>query len=378
MPDDLEARTSQGSDGSAPQLGMRQRRLSRRLLALIAIPAAAVVVLGAQRTSQADSSAAANRQVQQLASLGGAITGEHGLTSDAEDEADSAAVYIALGRTGSASQLMLPQAHFDITNLQENEVTQLASEIDTRSSPAVPGALTSAEAAIGKLKHARQEATSVNSQASALSVVQGYYASIGPLFALDDQIASTSGDPTLSADVRSLDALSRAEDAASEERAILDAVLTRGYWQPGELTQLSGSSAEYAAELSEFTSGLSSAQSSAYSSQVSGRDVDIAGSMLQQALTIGQTGALPANPVPSTFPSTERAWYESMTFKLDQMRVFEQSLVDAIQSRSNALQTQTTQAVVGTWLEVLAVLVALLAVAVIAARRSSPAAVHWI
>ena len=376
MPDDLEARTSQGSDGGTPEPGIRQRRLSRRLIALIAIPAAAVVALGGQRTSQVDNSAAANQQVQQLASLGGAIAGEHGLTSDAEDEADSVAVYIAAGKTGSASQLMVPQAHFDVTNLQVSEVTQLVDEINPQSSPALHEALASAEAAMQRLKYSRQVATS--SHASALSAIQDYYASIGPLFALDEQIASSSSDPTLSADVRALDALSRAEDAASEERAVLDAVLTRGDWQPGELALLSEANGEYLAELSEFMDGLSSAQSTAFSSEVGGRDVGIANSMLARALSTGQTGALPINLAPATFPTAERAWYESMTFELNQMRMFEQSLLNAIQSRSGALQTQATQTLVDTWLEVVAVLVALLAVAVIAARRTSSGSVHWV
>jgi hypothetical protein len=376
MADDLDPRTPQTSEPGTPELGTWRWRLGWRLIALIAIPALAVVALGGQRSSQLDSSAAANQQVQQLAGLGNAIAGEHGLASAVEDEADSAAAYVAAGRTGSVSDLMLPQAHFDITNLEEDQFAQLASEISTGSSPGLQGALTSAQAAITRLRYARQEAT--GSQAPALSTIEDYYINVGPFLALDEQIAFTSGDPTLSADVRALDLLSRAEDAASEERAILDAVLTRGAWQPGELTQLAGVNAQYTAEFSQFSSGLSNAQFRAYSNQVSGTDVKIASNMLEQALTTGQAGVLPANPALSVFPTTERAWYECMTFELNQMRMFEQSLLNAIQSRSTALQSQATEAAVDTWVEALGVLVALLAVGVIAARRSSSGRVHWI
>jgi hypothetical protein len=375
MPDDQEDRAPQGSDSGRPALAARHWHLSWRLIALIAVPAAAVVALGGQRTSQLDNGAASNQQVQQLANLGNAVAGEHGLTCDLEDEADGVAAYVAAGRTGAASALLLPQAHFDITNLQETQFAQLTSTVSAGASPQVQGALTAAEASLQGIKIARSDATSADSKITALATIQAYYTQIGPLLALDEQIASTSGDPTLSADVRALDALSRAEDAASEERAVLDAALTSGAFQTGELTQLSESNADYTAELAEFEDGLSNGQLQAYDNEVSGTFVFDANGMLTAAL---DRGVLPANPS-STFPTTERAWYESMTFEVNQMRLYEQSLLDAIQARSQALGAQATQAVLDTWLEVLAALVALLAIAVVAARRSSASgSVHWI
>jgi signal transduction histidine kinase len=345
------------------RLALRNWRVSWRLIALIAIPTVTAIAFGAVRIDEANTAAVADQHVQQLASLGNAIAGEHGLASDIEDEADSVAAYVAAGRTNASSALMLPQAHFDITNLEENQVTQLIDGINTGFSPEVQAAVTTALGSLDKLKGARAAGTS--SQETALEAIQQYYDQIPSLLALDEQIASTSGDPTLSADVRALDSLSRAEDAASEERAVLDAALTRGSFASGEVSQLTDANAEYGAEFSEFSNGLTNGQSQAYDNEVSGTDVQNANQMLQYAL---DTNKLPPNPASQTFSTPERAWYESMTFEINQMRLFEQSLLNAIVARSQQLHSQANNTVIETGSEVLAVLIVVLLITLIVAR----------
>jgi hypothetical protein len=294
-----------------------------------------------------------------------------------EDEANVLAQYIAAGRPASTPKLLLPQANQAITNIAAVQAESLEAHIGSGYPPQVQAAVTVVDDQVPQIRDLRMLA--LHSTAPVLGITEAYTLSASMVLSLNDQIAASSGDPALSADVRALDTLSQAENAASEERAILAAVLIRGQWQPREATALSGADAERLAELQEFSSEVPASEYSSYLATVSGPEADTVSSMLQQALTLGPNGAVPVNPPGSGFPTAAQAWDEDMTYTVDQMRGVEQSLLSSIQVRSQALHDQASQTVTDTWVETLGVLFAVLTIAVIAVRRSSPSRrVHWI
>jgi hypothetical protein len=222
-------------------------------------------------------------------------------------------------------------------------------------------------------------AQALRTQAPALDVIQAYTNSTGLLLSLNDQIAVTSGDPQLSADVRALGALSRAENSAAEARAILDAVLTRGNWQPGEATALSEANVQQQTEIAQFQADVPDSEFTSYLATVSGAPVITAKNMLAAAVLDGQTDVLPGNPAGSGFSTALRTWQEDMTYEINQMRQVEQNLLNSIQARSQVLQVQATHAVTDDWIEMLAVMAAVLSLAVFAGWKSSPSRrIHWI
>ncbi len=367
-PDNRKERAPRLPGRSGSPLALRNWRVSWRLIALIAVPTVTAIAFGGVRIEEANTAAVSDQHVQQLASLGNAIAGQKGLVPAMEDEENVLAEYVAEGRPHNTSDLLLPQANQAVTNLASAQVESLANGIGSGFPPQVQAAVTTVDEQIQNIKDLRTQA--LQTQSPVLNVIKGYSGSISDLLSLNDQIAASSGDSQLSADVRSLDALSRSEDAAAEERAIMTAVLTGNQWQNGMSTLLIQANAQQAAEQNEFTNEVPDSESTAYATTVGGPPVNIAGTMLTEALIDGPKGTVPANPSAgsATFPTAARTWIEDMTFEVDQMRLFEQGVINSIQSRAAALHNQATQTVVDTAIEVLAVLLLVLLITLVVAR----------
>jgi len=377
MPEDSQDGAPPVLIRSGSRLGLGAWQVSWRLIALIAILTLAVIGFGGARISAAGNAAVGDQHVEQLASLGNAIAGQHGLVPSMEDEAGVLAEYVAEGRPESASDLVLPQANQAVTNLAAAEVESLTSKLGSGYPQQVQAAVTTVDEQIQQIKDLRAEA--LRTQAPALNVIQAYTDSADSLLSLDDQIAATSGDPQLSADVRALGALSRAENSAAEARAILDAVLTRGNWQADEATVLSEVNVQQQTEIAQFQADVPDSEATDYAVTVSGAPVIMANQMLAAAVLDGQTGVLPSNPAGSGFSTALRTWQEDMTYEINQMRQVEQNLLNSIQARSQVLHLQATHAATDDWIEMLAVMAAVLGLAVFAGWKSSPSRrIHWI
>jgi signal transduction histidine kinase len=373
-PDDRKGRSTRVPGRSGSPLALRNWRVSWRLIALIAIPTVTAIAFGGVRIEEANSAATSDQHVQQLAALGNAIAGQRGLVPSMEDEENVLAQYVAEGRPPSTQDLLLPQANQAVTNLASAQVESLANGIGAGFPPQVQAAVTTVLEQIQNIKDLRTQA--LRTQSPVENVIKGYSSSVSSLLSLNDQIAASSGDPQLSADVRTLDALSRSEDAAAEERAILTAVLTANQqntstgWQTGLSTLLIDANAEQAAEITEFGNEVPDSESTAYSTTVGGAQVNIATQILSEAQIDGPKDIVPANasPGPATFSNAAKTWDEDMTFEVNQMRLFEQTVLNSIQSRAAVLHNQATQTVVDTAIEVLLVMLLVLLVTLVVAR----------
>jgi signal transduction histidine kinase len=359
--------------GRGSRFALRNWRVSWRLIALIAIPTVTAMAFGLVRIQEAMKSAASDQRVEQMASLGSAVT--H-LAFAMEDERDGLAGYIAMGRkagqhtpTGAPTSAL--SADYARTNAAAAQVTSLASGITGNAAfpPQVQSDLSAVLDRVTDLPHYRSAA--VQSLAPSLNIVGDYSDAIADMFTLNDQIAQGSSDATLANTVRSLGALSRTEDEASQQRGILYAALLDRQFEPGGAGDLSSALAAQQAELEEFQSAASIGEQQIYSNTVAGPAVDTAQEMEKQAIASGGSGGSLLVQVPSGSPRSATAasvWNSDMTATLTDMRKVEQGLVKSIIGQSQSQHSALTRTAVETGIEVLAVLIVVLMITIIVAR----------
>ena len=352
--------------GRGIRLSLRSHPLTSSLALLVACVTAGAMAWGSVRIQGSDSGAVSDQHVDSLVRLASAATN---LAESMEDEADDFAVYIAQGRPDTLGALLISQGQAQITNQDANDVSAAARGIGAGYPAQVRAALVVVRSRLQDLTAFSQDAEST--QTPALEIIQDYTGAISDILALDEQAASGTGDPTLGSDVRALSALAQAEDEAAQQRAILDAALTANQFQDGDQPALSGAFELEQADLSNFDSEATIAQQHDYQNRVSGPDVDNAGQMLQQALVGGPNAPLNVtNPPGSPFASALSSWHNDMTYTLGQMRAVEHDLLAATAARGQALHAQATDTALDTWLEMLGVVLAVVAFAVVVTRRS--------
>src|SRR6516164_6659441 len=212
--------------------------VSRRLVAVIVMAVVMGLVFGGLRVAVSVDSANGFARTTQLALLGQQVTQ---LAQAMEDERDTSAGVAAYGEitpmplppTKALKRLYAPEQKQAADENTELVAKQHATDAIARQVQALAAGIgssypqnTQAKAAaviavIGNLSGLRTEWVGQAPQAA----IQDYSGAIAQLFALNDEITSGSGDPTLADHVRTLDAMSRAKDQVSQQRAILYAAL---------------------------------------------------------------------------------------------------------------------------------------------------------
>jgi hypothetical protein len=192
-----------------------------------------------------------------------------------------------------------------------------------------------------------------------------YSAVIADLFALNDEIAQGSADPVVADGVRALSDLSRLEEAASRQRALLAAALTEHYFEPRAFRDLITAQSAEAGYLQAFQATATPKLQQAFNDQVAGPQVDEAQLIEQRVIVTGglQTDGL---GLPAGIPPTQ--WYAAMTGTLNPIRAIEGQLTGSIIARSQALQAGPRRSAILTIGFTAAVLVFVLAVTVVVAR----------
>lgn len=348
--------------GRGVGFSFRSHPLRWWLASFVAAVTAATVGLGAIRIQGADSAGVSDSHAKQLTSLAGAVTR---LAFAIEDEQNDVAVYVGEGRprlAQQASNLLLTQGQASVTQDLANQFFARVGRPGAEYPPQTRAAL---RAVLNRLSSLPAlERTAVQGREQALAVINDYSFVISSLLAFDDQLASGSGDPVFVRDVSVFSALLRAEDAAVQEWSILDAALAAGRFQPGEAQRLSVALGQERAELAEFDSAATAGQRQMYARAVTGQQVEDADSMLAQASAARQQSLNVVNPPGSPFPNVQTAWNEEMGFTVDQMRQVDLSVLASATLRSQALQAQTAQSILETWIEMAVVILAVVALAV--------------
>ena len=360
--------------------------MSTRLAAVFVVASVTGLVFGGLRVADAVSAANAYSRTVQLATLAEQATALAQAMENERDQYAGVAAYDGLATAAAADNAVLAvvsplkaalarqnaalTAAEQVTNAEAQQTLSLANAIG----PAFPASIQSRAADVISTINAMPALRTELIGLSASLVIEDYSNAIGPLFVFNDEITSGSGDAQLADDVRALDALSRAKDQASQQRAFVFSALTESSVSDagtGKRTAADPSGAPYNtigqqavadaggisllttaeglefADLMAFDDDATPAQSNAYLAPwpASRNNVQLIEGFLSQTgdprLTFEQVG----HQVSLGFSQATVAatWYSDASTKIGQMRSVETQLVGGIVARSQLLEEQATQ-----------------------------------
>jgi signal transduction histidine kinase len=345
---------------SGSMMALRNWRVRWRVLALIALPTVAALTLGGIRIESAVHSAAAFQRIERLAILGGDVTA---LAQAMEDERDITAGYIAAGRP--ASQQGKLRSQYAVTDRLGAAVRADAQGIGGSYPASTRTKLTAVLARLVDLQGLR--ATAAHSLFPALPLITDYSHAVADLFSLDDEIAQGSANSGLADSVRTLGALSRMKDQASQQRGILYAGLIAGRFELGALNALTSAEAQQASEFATFQTSVTLGEAQLFANTVTGPLVDQAQSIEQTAAVVGAgNGPLVLGITPGS--SDSQTWYTAMTDTVNRMRDVEKQEINSIIAQSRALQQGASRSAVLTGILVVALLIVVLLFTAVIAR----------
>jgi len=349
-------------------LALRNWPVSRRLVAVIVMAVVMGLVFGGLRVASAIGTERSFAGTTQLAVLGEQVTA---LAQAMETERDVTAAVLAYDEVvTNATAAKAPKAV--LTGLQKAEAPELAAEARAQAATNVQAARTQALAAqIGSQFPAatQQKAATVVSQIGLIpglraqfsgqppsAAIQAYSEVTADLFNLNDEITSSSGDAMLADEVRTLGAISRAKDQASQQRAILySALIEAQYSDPsaladsGGLPSLTNAAALEQADLLAFQTSATPAQETAYLTTVASPEVDT-GQLLDNFISVAQdlqdVSQLDTSGSAITSATAPDLWYDAMSDTIDRMRTIEVQIAAAIVARSQLLEQGAQQSAV--------------------------------
>ena len=309
---------------TGPALALRNWRVARQLIVLVAIPAVLILALTGLRVTDAARSAEAYGQVGRLAALGQQVGG---LAQAMADERSGTAAFISGGRP--AAGLPALRRQYAITDGRAARVRRLVSQLGHGYPAQTRAGAAQALASIAKLPGLRRQAA--QSQTSALAAITGYSAAISGLFPVNDGIADLSGNSTLITSVRALGSLARMTDHASQQQAILGAALAGGRFGPGALTALTIAQAQQASDLASFRNSATPEESRALTET-------LARPLARQAQAVEQRATAAGNGVLALGPQASQQWSAGMSDTVGWTGHAEQQLAEWITADAQALQ----------------------------------------
>ena len=309
---------------TGPALALRNWRVARQLIVLVAIPAVLILALTGLRVTDAARSAEAYGQVGRLAALGQQVGG---LAQAMADERSGTAAFISGGRP--AAGLPALRRQYAITDGRAARVRRLVSQLGHGYPAQTRAGAAQALASIAKLPGLRRQAA--QSQTSALAAITGYSAAISGLFPVNDGIADLSGNSTLITSVRALGSLSRMTDHASQQQAILGAALAGGRFGPGALTALTIAQAQQSSDLASFRNSATPEESRALTET-------LARPLARQAQAVEQRATAAGNGVLALGPQASQQWSAGMSYTVGWTGHAEQQLAEWITADAQALQ----------------------------------------
>jgi signal transduction histidine kinase len=332
---------------------LRNWPVSRRLVVVIVMAVVMGLVFGSLRVAAAVDTAQGFARTSQLAVLGEQVTT---LAQAMENERDLTAAYDAASGfdattakpPATAAELVsfknqMTQAQ-TATDAVASVVSNLAGQIGSSFPAITQEKAQNVVAVISNLSGVRSEAL----QQSSLATVENYTQGIADLFDLNDEITSGSGDSVLADEVRTLDALSRAKDEASQQRAMLYAALIDGSFPSGAQQALFTSGQLESNDLISFESSATNAELDAFQNTVSGLPVN-ASELLNNYLQMSTAQPMShGKPIPLSLytcalgsqycTAVPQVWYQDMSATIGKIRTLELQLAGSIVARSQSLE----------------------------------------
>jgi signal transduction histidine kinase len=333
---------------------LRNRRVARLLIILVAIPVVLALALTGLWVTNATRSAGTYGQVGRLAALGQQVTS---LSRAMADERSGTAGFIAGGRPVAGLGALHQQ--YATTDARAARVRQLVSQLGHGYPAQTRADAAQALASIAKLPGLRRQ--TVQSQTAPLAAITGYSAAISGLLPINDGIADLSSNPTLITSVRALSSLSRMMDYASQQQAILAAALAEGRFGPGALTALTTAQAQEASDIALFGSSATPEESRALAATLASPQARRAQAVEARAIAAGN-GALALGPQAS------QQWSAGTAYTLGWMGRAQQQLAEWITADAQSQQRSATRSAIITGGVALGILVLILLGTILAAR----------
>ncbi|MEV8432111.1 sensor histidine kinase [Streptomyces chartreusis] len=300
-----------------------------QLLAVVVIPIVMALVLGALRIGSAVQNAHDTDDARQLVSV---VDKGTELLDEIQDERDLTTFYVAAGRTGDTSRLEKQRAKVDAALARVRaEAAQVHGGTHHPALDARLAVLDTFGRKVASLRH-----TVAQSQMRMPSVVNTYTALIAELTDALDLLMPDIAHHALAVRADALGTFAKATEEASLQRALLGGVLTQGHFDVNEVQSLTYAGRQQQALVDRFRSTAPPAQRRLYESTVTGGDVNKAETLQKQALTQQGTGRLRLDA---------DTWFDTMTSKLELMRVVEKRLVGWVEEESLREQHQAERSV---------------------------------
>jgi signal transduction histidine kinase len=322
--------------GIRRRLLLRNWRVRWRLVALIVIPTVTAVILGGLRIEAALNTANVYTRVQGLADTGSRITL---VAHELENERDLTAGYIASGRQDS--ELVAVKRQYIAVDAAAQDARNHLTEIDSSYGTIAHGQAVSALNRLNEISSLRGIATEGRLRAEQVTIK--YTESIDDLLAFDDSVTQDAGDAALGEMNRALSSLSKQEEQASRQRAIVYAMLRSNDVEPSDLDDLRSAEAQQESEASAYRAIATTEQLRDYLDTVTGRDVDRSQSYLRLAITMAAAGRHVLDIDPAVTDDAAE-WYSAMSGTVNRLRAVEDRQVGAIIDQSRTHKDEATRA----------------------------------
>ncbi|WP_345433338.1 sensor histidine kinase [Actinoallomurus vinaceus] len=320
-------------------------------------------VLAGLRVVSALNNATAFTRIEHLATLSDRVSR---LTHGLEAERDSVAMSVSAKH--GLDEANVRQAVQQV-NAAVGAVRSEAANVDDSYPARVHDKVRDILNRLDKLPALRQ--MTAQTQMPADVTIDKYGQFITDLVGLDDVIALGTTDPDLAQDVRALGSLSRAKEDSSRERAYLGTAMRAHRFLPSGFDGFQAARAQRDSELAAFETLATPTENQLYADTVTGPQVDRAEFTRQQAVNKVQQS--PDLTLKGFDGPVAQQWFDDMTFRLDRMRVVEDSVLKGVVGKSRDLKEQgyRSAAIIGGLL-LLVLIVVIIATVIVAQSLVRP------
>jgi signal transduction histidine kinase len=332
---------------------LRNWRLRTKLLAVLLIPAIAIVALVGLRIKADLDGAEHFERTAARARVDDRVTE---VVHQLQRERDLTVRYVAADRQADLGELRTQRQRVDAA-LGEFD-REFAAERD-RLAPEADDVFRQVQDRLATLTGLRYAGEQTALPAS--EVLRSYSGLISGLIGLTEQAVSAISDPQLARLRLATGALARIKDQKSIQRAVLGAALVEGELSRERLRALLAAQAELRAARADFGKFASAEQRRMYDDTVIGLVVDIGNDMVASAVTRG------ADEQPLTGLDAQR-WDTAATYTVNLVKRVEDALQVQAEQRTTALAEEARRSAYVDAAVVLGVLVVAAALALIIAR----------
>ena len=269
--------------GAGGRLRLRNWRVRRRLVALVLVPTIAAVLLGGVQVFASMRAAGDYQRVNDLARLSAHVST---LTHELAEERDHTAWFIALGRPKDGVANV--RAQMDLVDNSVARVREsgslLGEEVTGRTRDEVETAITRLDDLLPLREQALRSTLLPDAAIAAYSLV------IADLLSLHDELGKGSADDVLFGQALTLDALARAKEALSFQRALLTVVLVAGRFEQGQMEQFLGALSTERNERRAFAAEAGSRERRLFDETVNGRTAERAELLRELVLLRASSG----------------------------------------------------------------------------------------